>query len=82
LRGLQPFRDALVAASGHDKPHAPALLLRAPQRVPYTWGEVDAGALGERTSRFSAGFEAQVVDLLLLSRSQSQAAQHLELNLH
>ena len=33
-------------------------------------------------SLFTAEFELQVVDLLLLARSQSQAAQHLELNWH
>jgi hypothetical protein len=35
----------------------------------------------EAGSRFIAEFEAQVVDLLL-ARSQSQAAQHLEMNWH
>jgi transposase len=33
-------------------------------------------------SRFTAEFEVQVIDLLLLARSQSQAARHLELNCH
>ncbi len=36
----------------------------------------------EAGSRFTAEFEAQVVDLLLLARSKSQPAQHLELNWH
>ena len=33
-------------------------------------------------SRFTAEFEVQVIDLLLLARSQSQATQYLELNWH
>lgn len=33
-------------------------------------------------SRFTVEFEAQAIDVLLLARSQSQAAQHLELSWH
>ena len=34
------------------------------------------------SSRFTVEFETQVIDLLLLARSQSQAARHLELSWH
>ena len=39
-------------------------------------------AWAQPSSRFTAEFEVQVIDLLLLARSQSPAARHLELSWH